>query len=141
MQVLDDIIERVQGLPEPKRKAIKAEALKMTGTMAWVPNPGPQTDAYFSEADETLYGGEAGGGKTDLLIGLSLTCHKKSLLLRRTNAEADKLIDRYVELLGSRVGWNGQENVWRLSGRTIDIGGCQHEDDKQKRKGIAHDLK
>ena len=29
----------------------------------WHPSPGPQTDAYFSEADELLYGGQAGGGK------------------------------------------------------------------------------
>ena len=39
--------------------------------MAWVPNPGPQTQAFLCEADELFYGGEAGGGKTDLGIGLS----------------------------------------------------------------------
>jgi hypothetical protein len=32
--------------------------------MVWVPNPGPQTDAYLSEADILLYGGQAGGGKS-----------------------------------------------------------------------------
>jgi hypothetical protein len=40
-----------------------------------VPNVGPQTEAYFCEADELFYGGQAGGGKTDLLIGLALTAH------------------------------------------------------------------
>jgi hypothetical protein len=49
--------------------------------MAWVPNPGPQTQAFLCEADELFYGGEAGAGKTDLGIGLALTEHKRSLLL------------------------------------------------------------
>lgn len=29
----------------------------------WVPLPGPQTDAWLSEADELFLGGSAGGGK------------------------------------------------------------------------------
>jgi hypothetical protein len=28
----------------------------------WVPNPGPQTVAYFCAADVLLYGGQGGGG-------------------------------------------------------------------------------
>lgn len=106
----------------------------------WKPNPGPQTAALRSEADELFYGGQAGGGKTDLLVGLSLTEHGKSLVLRRTNKEASKLVERYIEILGSREGWNGQDHVWHLDGRVIDISGCQHEDDKQKFKGTPHDL-
>lgn len=31
--------------------------------MKWCPNPSPQTAAYYCEADQLLYGGEAGGGK------------------------------------------------------------------------------
>lgn len=106
----------------------------------WKPNPGPQTLAYYSEADELFYGGQAGGGKSDLVVGLSLTAHDKSLVLRRTNKEATKLVERYVEIIGTRNGWNGQDNVWRIDGRVIDISGCQHEDDKQKFKGTPHDF-
>ena len=65
----------------------------------------------------------------------------RSLVLRRTNNEASKLAEEYVTLLGSRDGWNGQDSVWRLrDGPIIDIGGVQFEDDKQKYKGVAHDL-
>lgn len=139
--MLAEVLERLTELPPEEAERVKEEALQATANMLWVPNPGPQTEAYFCEADELLYGGEPGGGKSDLGIGLSLTAHQRSLVLRRTNKEADKLPDRYEEIIGNRKGFNGQSGTWRLPGRTIDIGGCQLEKDKQKRKGIPHDLK
>ena len=141
MSSLDEYLNALTGVPADKRKAIIAEAQEATKDMRWVPNPGPQTAAYFCEADELLYGGEAGGGKTDLVIGLSLTAHRRSLVLRRTNKEADKLPDRFEEVIGSRSGYNSQKGTWRIDGRIIDMGGVQNENDKQKRKGIPHDLK
>jgi len=138
---IDELLTRLRDLPEEERKAIVNGALEATKPMIWVPNPGPQTTAFYSDADEILFGGEAGGGKTDLVVGLALVSHKRSLVLRRTNKEAEKLVDRFQEVIGTRDGWNSQEGVWRLDGRMIDIGGCQLEEDKQKRKGIPHDLK
>jgi hypothetical protein len=43
-------------------KELKAATLQQTDGQIWFPNPGPQTDAFFSEADELFYGGAAGGG-------------------------------------------------------------------------------
>src|SRR3954452_21034198 len=71
--LLDELVARLTQLPEKSRTEAIDLALKTTATMAWVPNPGPQTQAFVCEADELLYGGEAGGGKTDLGIGLALT--------------------------------------------------------------------
>jgi hypothetical protein len=138
--LLDGILERLGALPESERAEVVRSAFEATADYAWVPNPGPQTEAYFCEADELFYGGEAGGGKSDLLIGLSLTAHRRSLVMRRTNKEAGKLFDRYAEIIGNTEGQNKNEG-WRYGRRTIDIGGCQLEADKQKRKGIPHDLK
>lgn len=73
-------------------------------------------------------------------IGLSLTQHKRSLLLRRTNKESRKFVEEVEEVLGHRSGFNGQDDVWRLPDRTLDFGGCQLEEDKQKYKGNPHDL-
>lgn len=140
---LEDLaaVERLLGsLPKERREELALLPAVRNRLKRWMPNPGPQTRAYNCEADELFYGGQAGGGKTDLLVGLSLTDHNKSLVLRRTNKEATKLVERYVEILGGRDGWNGQDNVWRIDGRVIDISGCQHEDDKQKFKGTPHDL-
>lgn len=139
--LLDDILGRIQGMTPEEKAATAAQIDAAMPEQRWYPNPGPQTMAYFSEADELFYGGQAGGGKTDLLMGLSLTAHRRSLVLRRTNKEASKLVDRYEEALGSRDGFNGQDNVWKLDGKIIDISGCQYEDDKQKFKGIPHSLK
>src|SRR4051812_31953566 len=108
--------------------------------MPWVPNPGPQTQAFVCEADELFYGGEAGGGKTDLGIGLALTEHKRSLLLRRINKDAVKIKPRIEEILGHDHGYNGQLQRWRLGERQIDIAGCEQESDKQRFKGDPHDL-
>lgn len=141
MGALDDHIAAILGMPREKAQQAIAEAQRVLAGRRWVPNPGPQTDAYFSEADELLFGGEAGGGKSDLIIGLSLTDHDRSLVLRRTNAEAVKLFDRYEEIIGNRDGLNTQLGTWRIDDRIIDIGGCQLEIDKQKRKGIPHSLK
>jgi hypothetical protein len=57
--------------------------LNTAATPLWNPLPGPQTIAYQTLADVTGYGGAAGGGKTDLALGLAITAHQKSLILRR----------------------------------------------------------
>ena len=137
--LLNDILEKLSALSPEQLK--KLESARLKSAMLWVPTVGPQLEGFQSPADELFYGGSAGGGKTDLIVGLALTAHKRSLVLRRTNKEAEKLVDRFIEVVGHRNGWNGQSNLWRFpDGRIIDIGGVQHEDDKQKYKGTPHDL-
>jgi hypothetical protein len=141
MSALDEILDRVRGMSVEDKAALAKDALAATRGMQWVPNPGPQTDGYYTDADETFYGGQAGGGKTDLMLGLALNEHKRSLILRRTNKEAEKLPIRLQEIIGNKDGWNGQRSTWTLpDGRTIETGGVQLEDDKQKHKGFPHDL-
>lgn len=139
--LLDEILNKLKEMPPEKFKQLAKETMEATKDLIWCPNPGPQSDAYYCLADELFYGGQAGGGKSDLMIGLSLNVHKRSLILRRTNKEASKIAERYFEILGNRNGYNGQDDVFRLpGGKTIDMGGVQHEDDKQKYKGNPHDL-
>lgn len=110
--------------------------------MPWVPNPGPQTAAYFCEADEAFYGGEAGGGKSDLLVGLGLTAHRSSLILRRNKGDAKKLAKRARATAGPGYSFNGQDFILTTAdGRELEFGGLQFEDDKERHKGRDHDLK
>jgi hypothetical protein len=106
----------------------------------WVPNPGPQALAYYSPADELFFGGSAGSSKTLLCLGLALTAHRRSLILRRVNKDAVRLVEPLTDILGHRDGWNGQAQRWRIGDRLIEIGGCEFEDDKQRWKGDPHDL-
>jgi hypothetical protein len=129
--------------PEVREEAITIEK-ERTAPFVWTPNPGPQTCAYFCAADELFYGGQAGGGKTDLGLGLALTAHSRSLVLRRVNKDALKLVERVAQILGHRSGYNGQLQRWKLGDpegeRMIAFSGCEYEDDKQRFKGDPHDL-
>ena len=139
---INDVLEMLKEKTPEQLSAINKEVMDSTKHMVWVPNVGPQTEAYHCEADELFYGGQAGGGKTDLVMGLAVTTHQKSLILRRTNKEAEKLPDRMEEILGTDTGLNRSTGTWRVDKtRIIDMGGCQLESDKQKRKGLPHDLK
>ena len=109
----------------------------------WVPFPGPQTLAYHSKAKQLFYGGGAGGGKSDLALGLAITKHRRSLILRRESTQLAELISRSHDLLQGKAEWNGSTRVWRSipGDRRIEFGGCEHLEDRQKYKGRPHDLK
>lgn len=142
-QMLDDILARLNNLPDADRNAVIADAMAATKGMKWVPNPGPQDSAYFCEADELFYGGQAGGGKSALGVGLAVNNHERSLVLRRFRTDAKKLAE--AELLGKifggkRDGWNGGDLFYRDGKKLIEFGGCEQESDKQRYKGDPHDL-
>ena len=129
----------MKATPDERDEAV-AIGHQKTECFVWAPNSGPQTDAYRCAADELFYGGQAGGGKTDLGLGLALTAHKRSLILRRVNKDALKLVERVAEILGHRSGYNGQLQRWKLNDRMIAFSGCEYEEDKQRFKGDPYDL-
>lgn len=108
----------------------------------WRPISGPQTMAYYCDADVLGYGGAAGGGKTDLAIGKALTKHRKSAIFRRYGTELTAVHDRIVELLGSSDGFNGKDNIWRLQnlGLQIEYGAIPNLGDEAKHQGRPKDL-
>lgn len=143
MSLLDELVDRVQGLPEHTRKSITADAVAVTKDMKWVPNPGPQTDAYFCKADVLLYGGQGGGGKSDLGLGLAFTSHQRSLIMRRKYANLSALTERAIQINGSRDGFNGSPPplLRTKDGRYIQFAGNQHAGDEEDWQGHPFDLK
>lgn len=109
----------------------------------WKPNPGPQTVAVVNQADELYFGGSAGGGKTQLAIGLALTQHRNSLILRRTAVDTKAISEVFRTLPDQYGSWrsSGHGGEYRTyDGRTITVGGCQLEYDWKKYSGQGHDL-
>jgi len=93
----DEILARLGALPEGQQKEVKSDTLRITSSRYFVPNAGPQTDAYFSPADELFYGGGAGGGKSALLCGLAIEEHSKSIIFRRKFPQVRGLVDELRE--------------------------------------------
>lgn len=109
----------------------------------WTPNPGPQTLAMACQADELFYGGAAGGGKTDLLIGLAMTSHNKSIIYRREFPQFRDLIDRGNELsskLDLEFKWNKARWEGFPGGGVVELGAVPLDKDLAKYKGRPHDL-
>lgn len=126
----------------PEEKAELDEILLSGEQEIWVPQPGPQTMAYESEADILFYGGAAGGGKSALLMGLALTKQKRSIIFRREAVQLVGLVEDMSRIVGTREGYNSQTGVWRLPGdRVMELGSVKEPLDWMKYQGRAHDAK
>lgn len=89
----------------------------------WEPDPRnkPQCMAYESDADEILYGGAKGGGKTDTILGLARTKHTRSLILRRNFPELERsVISRALDFFGG--SYNSAKHVARVGNKRIEFG-------------------
>ena len=144
--MLDDILselrETVKTADPATLAAMKMDAAVVTRSMKWLPNPGPQTDAYLSKADVLLFGGEPGGGKSQLGLGLAFNEHKRTLIMRRNYGDLSRLIDDSVVINGSDKGLNrSAPPKFRLNdGKVIDFFAADKVGDEQKRQGQGVDL-
>lgn len=140
--MLDDLLARVNNLPPQEREELQADVMAATANMKFIPSPGPQTEAYFSKADILLYGGQGGGGKSALLLGLALNEHKRSLIMRRHYADLEALTEELIKFNGTRDGFSSSPHPRLLTqdNRVIKFGAAQYLGDEQKKQGQAHDL-
>lgn len=139
---LDELIARLGPLPQEEYNKVRENNAE-AAAMKWLPNLGPQTTAYFHPADILLYGGQGGGGKSDLGLGLAFTAHKRSLILRRKYANLGSLTERAIDINGSREGYNGSPPplLRTADGRYIQFAGNQHLGDEQDWQGQPFDFK
>lgn len=85
------------------------------------------------------YGGAPGGGKSDLMFGLSVNKHTKTKIFRREATQLTELIGRMRELVGE--DYMNLRGAGRLpGGQIIDLLGVKDEDDVNKHKGRPADM-
>lgn len=98
--------------------------------------------------DEALFGGSAGGGKSEALV-IEATRqvqipHYKGLILRKTYPQLTELIDKslnYYPKAFPRARYNASEHTWHFpSGSKIIFGSMQHSSDKTNYQGKAYDF-
>lgn len=105
----------------------------------WRPLPGPQTMAYDSQADVIGFGGAAGGGKTDLAIGLALTQHHRAQVFRREGPQLKGIIDRLREIVDPQLV-TGNPPVYADGERQIEFNSMPNLGDETKYQGRPKDL-
>ena len=112
----------------------------------WTPQR-RQADFLARFEDEALYGGAAGGGKSEALVAEALRQahipHYRALILRKTYPELSELIDksqRYYRGAFPGAQWSEARHMWRFpSGAKIYFGAMQHTNDRFKYQGHAYD--
>jgi hypothetical protein len=138
LAILEQELEKLK----PDERRVLMELLAPELGCKWLPQPGPQTAAVNSEADVLLYGGAGGGGKSDLILGLAQTQHKRSLIMRREFGDLAFLTERTIQINKGRNGYAGTPHpVLRTDDdRLIEFGACSKPGDEQSYQGRPHDL-
>jgi hypothetical protein len=138
---LDTIKADLASKPKELQDKISQTVVEATKHLKWIPSPGPQMIAYQSKADVMLYGGEPGGGKTDLILGLAFNEHKRALIMRRRYTDLSAIVDRMIEINGSRSGFNGAPPPSLKNGQvSIELGAAANVGDEQNWIGRARDF-
>ncbi|MCJ7837459.1 terminase family protein [Cuneatibacter sp. NSJ-177] len=97
---------------------------------------------------ECLYGGAAGGGKSDALLAEALrqvpVPHYRAIILRKTYPQLSELIDRSRAIYQPafpQARYNQTEHFWQFpSGAKIYFGSMQHTKDRINYQGKRYDF-
>ena len=119
----------------------------MDRRIVWQPQP--RQAAFMARPEkEALYGGAAGGGKSDALVIEALRqVHiptYRGLILRKTFPQLEDLIEKtqtYYPRIFPKARYNDSKHIWTFpSGAKIRFGSMQHVQDRTQYQGHAYDF-
>lgn len=118
-----------------------------TRNVVWAPQE--KQEVFMRRPEyEALYGGAAGGGKSDALVNEALrqvdNCDYRAIIFRKTFPQLSDLIDRSMQiykLAYPRARYNGSNHCWTFpSGAKIYFGSMQHTKDRLNYQGKHFDF-
>ena len=126
-----------------------AQALQAKGfpvNLVWRPQAGPQALLLACPADDILFGGARGGGKTDGLLGDAGTYsqrwapHFRGLLIRRTYDELDEVVARSMDMfLPLGATWQAGRYTWRFPwGGFLKLRYLKRDEDASRYQGHSY---
>lgn len=120
-----------------------------TGAQAgWQPQPKQALATQLAaRADDLLYGGAAGGGKTEWLIEyvaaqMEAHAHNRGVIFRRVFPSLSRtIVPRAKAKLWARAKWNGQEHTFTFPNRSVlELASLQYADSVYDHQGAEYGI-
>ncbi len=140
----EGLVDVIKGYFERNKEKVIAQNPELLEAAKWLPQSGPQLAAYHSKADLLLYGGAAGGGKSDLILGWAINESERAVIFRQKFTDMTGLTDRLLEIMGTDKGYNDAKKRYNPGGAAgnhlIEFGYLERPRSELGWQGRPHDF-